>query len=100
MMRRMIALALVATFVLAVPAALSAAPPPRPLAITSTQFEELQRLQNDSEHVSVADIHASYKTEHELQIERTRLADDISTSVMLIGYPTLIIVLLIAAAPL
>jgi acetylornithine deacetylase/succinyl-diaminopimelate desuccinylase-like protein len=36
----------------------------------------------------------------ELQIEQTRLADDISTGVVLIGYPTLIISLLICAAPL
>jgi len=99
-MRRMIALVLVVTVMLAVPATLSAAPPARPLAVTSTQFEELQRLQDDPEHGSVLDTHASYKTEHELQIERTRLADDISTGVFLIGYPTLIITLLIAAAPL
>ena len=99
-MRRMIALTLVLAALLAVPTTLSAAPPVRPLAVTSTQFDELQRLQNDPEHASVLDIHASYKTEHELQIEKTRLADDISTGVVLIGYPTLIITLLIAAAPL
>lgn len=99
-MRRPTALILIATSLLAVPTAISAAPPSRPLAVTAAQFDELQRLQTDPEHSSVLDLHASFKSEHEQQIERTRLADDISTSVMLIGYPTLIICLLIAAAPL
>lgn len=99
-MRQLTALILTLTILMAVPASVSAAPPSRPRALTPSQFNELQNLQADQEHAAVVDIHASFKSEHEQQLERTRMADDISTGVMLIGYPTLIICLLIAAAPL
>lgn len=99
-MRRLLSLTLAIAIMTAAPAAISAAPPSHPLPLTSTQFNELQRLQADEEHAAVVDIHASFKSEHEQQLERTRLADDISTGVMLIGYPALIVGLLICAAPL
>ncbi len=99
-MRRLLTLALAIAIMMVLPAVVSAAPPSRPLPLTSAQFSELQKLQADDEHATVADIRASFKSEHEQQLERTRLADDISTGVMLIGYPALIVGLLICAAPL
>jgi len=99
-MRQLATLILTLTMLMAVPASVSAAPPARPCALTPSQFNELQNLQADQDHAAVVDIHASFKSEHEQQLERSRMADDISTGVMLIGYPTLIIWLLIAAAPL
>ena len=99
-MRQLMTLVLAVTILMAVPTSVSAAPPSRPRALTASQFNELQNLQADQEHAAVVDIHASFKSEHEQQLERTRMADDISTGVVLIGYPTLIICLLIAAAPL
>ncbi len=99
-MRRLMALMLILAVLTAIPTAASAAPPARPLAVTSSQFGELQKTQAAPEHVAVLDVHASFKSEHEKQLERTRMADDISSGVMLIGYPTLIICLLFAAAPL
>ncbi len=99
-MRRLMALILILAVLTAIPTAASAAPPARPLAVTPAQFGELQKAQTATEHVAVLDVHASFKSEHEKQLEKTRMADDISSGVVLIGYPTLIICLLIAAAPL
>jgi len=99
-MRRLMALILMVSILTAIPTAASAAPPSRPLAVTPAQFGELQTTQTAPEHVAVLDVHASFKSEHEKQLEKTRMADDISTGVMLIGYPTLIVCLLICAAPL
>ena len=99
-MRRLMALMLTLAILGTIPTAASATPPARPLTVTSAQFGELQQTQAAPEHVAVLDVHASFKSEHEKQLEKTRMADDISSGVMLIGYPTLIICLLIAAAPL
>jgi hypothetical protein len=99
-MRQLLTLTLAMAILMAVPSAVSAAPPSRPLALTPAQFKELENLQADREHAAVVDMHASFKSEHEKQLEQTRLADDISTGVMLIGYPALIVGLLICAAPL
>ncbi|MGQ9651856.1 MAG: hypothetical protein ACUVXJ_17265 [Phycisphaerae bacterium] len=99
-MRRLLSLTLAIAIMMAAPVAISGAPPSRPLPLTPAQFNELQKLQADEEHAAVVDIRASFKSEHEQQLERTRFADDISTGVMLIGYPALIVGLLICAAPL
>jgi hypothetical protein len=99
-MRRVIASILIAAILLAVPTAVSAAPPPRPLDVTPSQFNELQKLEADPQHVAVLDVHASYKSEHEKQLEATLLSNDILTVVFSGGYPTLVLVLLIMAAPL
>lgn len=99
-MRRTIVWIIIVSVMASLPLPATAAPPSRPLNVTSTQFDELQRLESAPEHSAVLEVHASYKTDHEKQIDMTRRADDVASGVMVIGYPTLIMILLIAAAPL
>ncbi len=99
-MRRAISVGLVMALLLSIPATVQAAPPARPLGVTPSQFDQLRQVEAQSEHVAVLDVRASYKSEHEKQLELTRASDDFWSGMMLIGYPGLIIGLLICAAPL
>ena len=85
---------------LAVPATVSAAPPSRPLALTPAQFDHLQQLETEPAHAAVLDVHATYQSEREQNLDRTRLANDTTTGATLGGIPTAIILVLICAAPL
>ena len=75
-------------------------PPARPAGLTVPQFKHLQTLQTQPEHATVLELKASYQSEREKNLEMTRLSDDIFTVAWTGGFPLIIILLLIAAAPL
>ena len=100
MIRSLPSLAIVMMVLVSTPAAASADPPPRPLAMTSAQFDHLRQLEAEPEHAAVLDLHASYKSEREKSLDATRLSDDIFTVAYTGGFPATILILLIAAAPL
>jgi len=79
-----------------------AAPPPRPLALTASQFDALRQLETQPDHAALLDTHASFQGESDRleSLEATRLSDDIFTVAWTGGFPATILVLLIAAAPL
>jgi hypothetical protein len=99
-MRRALVLSLALACLLATPVMVRAAAPARPLGVTPSQFAQLRQIENQPENLAVLDVHASYKSEHEKQLELTRASDDFWTVFYTGGLPTLTIVLLIAAAPL
>ncbi len=99
-MRHLTGLLIVTVTLSALPAAVIAAPPTRPQALTPAQFEGLQQLESQPDHAPVLDLHASYKSEREKNLELTRLSDDIWTVVYTGGFPAALLIVLIAAAPL
>ncbi len=96
MRRAMIAWTL-AVLVWCAPAALSAAPPSRPLALTPAQFEGLRQIQTQEEHMVLLDVRASYSSEREAQMEAKLLADDISTAATQVGWPAALLTILLIA---
>lgn len=78
----------------------SAAPPTRPLQLTSTQFDRICQIETQAEHTAILDVHASYTSEREAQMDKTRLVDDISTAAYQFGWPGAILMILLISAPL
>lgn len=77
-----------------------AGPPARPLPITSTQYQAVCQVESQTEHVAVLDIRASYTSEAEASRSANLVANDISTAAFQVGWPSIPLILLIAAAPL
>lgn len=86
--------------ILAVPMLAMAEPPSRPHELTAAQFEQLVQLENQPQHAAVQQLHASYASEREINMEATRAWDDALTYAYNVGYPLGILIVLIAAAPL
>jgi hypothetical protein len=76
------------------------APPNRPTGLTLEQYEALCQIESQAVHASVLDVHATYASEREQRLEFNRIADDISTGIYQIGFPSLILTLLFTAGPL
>jgi hypothetical protein len=89
-----------AAVILSMPMSAMADPPTRPHELTATQYQQLIRLESQPQHVAVQELHASYASEREINLEATRAWDDALTYAYNIGFPTGILILLIAAAPL
>ena len=68
--------------------------------MTSVSFDHLCQLESQATHTAVLDLHASYKSDREKQMDLTRLSDDIWTVAYTGGFPATLVFLLIAAAPL
>lgn len=102
MMRGMLTLVLVTLILTAIPAAVFAAPPARPLALTADQIDALRQLETQPQHAAVLDTHASFQDESDrlASLEATRLSDDIFTIAYTGGFPVGLLLVLIAAAPL
>lgn len=76
------------------------AAPGRPLAMTASQFQALQRFESAPEHQAVRDVRATYASEQERRAEANVIANDISTAATQAGWPTALAILLLVAAPL
>jgi len=77
-----------------------AAPPTRPLPMTSTQYQAVCQVESQAEHVAVLDVRASYTSESEAIRSANLVANDVSTAAFQVGWPSIPLILLIAAAPL
>ncbi len=86
--------------VLVGPAAAIAAPPARPLPMTSAQYQAVCQLEAQPEHVAVLDVRASYTSEHEATVAANLAVNDATTAAFNFGWPSIPLILLIAAAPL
>jgi len=86
--------------VLILPASISANPPARPSPLTPEQFNHILKLEAQPEHAAVLDVHATFKSDREKEMEFTRASDDFWTLVYQGGFPTVILIMLIVAAPL
>jgi hypothetical protein len=78
----------------------AAAPPGRPLPLTHAQYTALSQLEQEPQHAAVRLVHATYQSEHEQQMERTRMVNDATTLATFAGYIGAIATLLILGAPL
>ena len=79
---------------------LAAAPPGRPLAMTSTQFQALRQVEQQPEHAAVRQVHATYQSERERHLEEQRTVDDITSGATFAGWIGALVTILICAAPL
>ncbi len=77
-----------------------AKPPSRPLPLTPAQFSAICELEQEPAHAAVQLVHATYQSEHEQQMERTRMVDDATTLATFAGYIGAIATLLILGSPL
>ncbi len=75
-------------------------PPSCPLDFTSTQFRCLKQLQDQPTHTAVLNVHASYKTQREMEEDLTRFSDDFWTLGTYGGAAGLVLTFLICGAPL
>ena len=99
-MRRLVTMFVLSALILAMPMSVMADPPIRPHELTAAQYQQLVQLENQPDHAAVQELHASYASEREINLEATRAWDDALTYAYNIGYPMSILIILIAAAPL
>jgi len=90
--------ALVVTFVAASVAV--GAPPSRPLALTSDQYQAICQVEAQPEHAAVLDVQASYTSEYEATQAANLVANDITTAACQGGWLSAPFIILILAAPL
>jgi hypothetical protein len=74
--------------------------PVRPVPLNSRQFAQLQAMQSHPSNASVLTLRASYASEREKMMERTRMVDDSLTIAYDVGLVVGLTLLLICAAPL
>ena len=100
-MPKAIMIIVLVTAILSAPmAVLADNPPPKPVPFTPEQFQALQQLQVQAEHTAVLEIKASYKSQREKEHDLIRASDDFWTVAHNAGFPAVVAVLLICAAPL
>jgi hypothetical protein len=78
------------------PAFAVAAPPARPLPMTSAQFQAVCQLEAQPDHTAVLDLRASYTSEHEAMMAANQVTNDVTTGVtqtVWAGTPILLILL-------
>lgn len=73
------------------------APPVRPMALTAAQYEGLQQVQAEAEHVQVLETVASYSEEREERLKWTRFSDDVWTVVYQVGWPAAYMAVMLCA---
>lgn len=82
------------------PAFAVAAPPTRPLAMTSAQYRAVCQIEAQAENVGVLDLRASYTSEHEAMMAANQVTNDITTGITQTVWAGTPFLLLILAAPL
>ncbi len=92
-------LGVVALMVLAVPAALMADPPGRPVPLTPKQFKSLQKMEQRPEHAAVLGVQATYTSDRKKRMDFEKASDDFWTVAYSGGWPATILGLVICAAP-
>lgn len=85
--------------VLAIPAALMADPPGRPVPLTAKQFKTLLKVEQQPENVAVAGVQATYTSDRQKRIDFQRASDSFWTVAWQAGFPGTILGLVICAAP-
>ena len=63
------------------PAFAVAAPPARPLAMTSAQYQAVCQIEAQAENTAVLDLRASYTSEHEAMMAANLVTNDITTGI-------------------
>ncbi len=91
---------ILAAMVLAAPAVALAELPPRPVGLTPAQFQALRQVESQPQHQRVLEVHATYKSERERNLDFTRASDDFWSVVWHAGWPGTIATFLILGAPL
>src|SRR5438045_674174 len=75
--------------------ALAEAPPSRPLAITPAQFQALRQIETEPQNAAVRQVHATYQSEHEREMERVKTIDDATSAATFAGMIGAIVTILI-----
>jgi hypothetical protein len=75
-----------------------AAPPGKPIPITSHQFAAVRDIERQPQHHQVLNVRATFQSERERIVERNLKSDDVTTAATFIGYPAAIITILIVSA--
>lgn len=93
MNRKLITTALLVALI-ALPVA--AAPPPlRPLPLTQRQFEALRQIESQPQHAAAREVHATYQSERQREMEKVRAVDDATTAATFSGMIGAIVTILI-----
>jgi len=82
------------------PAMVLAEPPSRPVGLTAAQFQALRQVESQPQHQRVLEVHATYKSDRERNLDFTRASDDFWSLVWHAGWPGTIATFLILGAPL
>jgi hypothetical protein len=64
---------------------LSAPPPARPLPLTPLQFQAMREIENQPQNAAVRQVHATYQSEHQREMERIEFINDATSAATFAG---------------